>query len=739
VAKKTYTSTLLLMSSIVLFGLSLSVRAASCVEYMAPGDPCTQGWTSDLRGITVGDITDVVNGTTYPAWQIDSQSGQKGWYLNTDFTQAEKKVLLRKGWTWTYISRTKQAPSRGYHYAKFRDGNKFWELQFRQNRSSSDGLWIRLGEKNDRLLKAMQLDDDYHTFQLTCTPGNPGSYDDNDFIEVYVDGEKVYEMFRSQQGQNTGIWRGEVSDEAIGGAGNFAINLYKIEVGVILATSVSVIPSATVKSNNLDQAKDFNGAGTEAIDSGLRWELFVDRTLIDRMDGVELCMHRPQPAEKVMEFNQPWEGAFAGYATVIKDGNLYRMYYRAGGNLKLEDQVTCLAESEDGIHWIKPERNLYECDGSKNNNIVFADDNVAGHNFSPFLDTNPDCPPDERYKALGGLYRYTKDPSVKGLLGFVSPDGIHWKTIGENPLIERPNMNAFDSQNVAFWSLAEKKYICYCRMWLGTDPSKGNYLDGIRWIGRTTSDDFINWSEIKVMGIVHDGKDAPKYDLYTNQTHPYYRAPHIYIGTAARFMEGRQIISDEQAKEIRVNPKYYKDCSDAILLSTRAGTKIYQQTFLSSFLRPGIGLENWISRTNYPVLNIVQTSDTEMSLYVNQHYAQPTAHIQRYTLRIDGFVSVHARFEAGTLLTKPIRLDGDKLELNFWTSAAGVVQVEIQNENGKAFEGYALEDCREMIGNEISRTVYWKHGPDVSNLSGKEICLLFRLKDADIYSFRFGN
>ena len=136
----------------------------------------------------------------------------------------------------------------------------------------------------------------------------------------------------------------------------------------------------------------------DAVDIGSRRELFVDRALIEKMDGVELRMHHPHPAGTVLEFNEEWEGPFAGYGTVVKDGGRYRLYYRAGGKAqRLTNQVTCLAVSEDGINWSKPNLGLYEFKGSKSNNIVFADDNVAGHNFTPFLDANPACPPYERY------------------------------------------------------------------------------------------------------------------------------------------------------------------------------------------------------------------------------------------------------------------------------------------------------------------------------------------------------
>src|SRR5690606_7623057 len=131
-----------------------------------------------------------------------------------------------------------------------------------------------------------------------------------------------------------------------------------------------------------------------------------------------------------------------------------------------------------------------------------------------------------------------------------------------------------------------------------------------------------------------------------------------------------------QAKALNVNPAYFKDCSDAIFMTTRGGSA-YDRTFMQSFIRPEIGLENWLSRSNYPVLNVVQTSPKELSVYVNESYAQPTAHIKRYALRLDGFASLQAKFNGGDATTKPFVFKGKQLEINYSTSAAGYVRVEI--------------------------------------------------------------
>jgi hypothetical protein len=466
-------------------------------------------------------------------------------------------------------------------------------------------------------------------------------------------------------------------------------------------------------------------AAGEVVDLGSRRELFVDRLLIDSMRGVELRLHEPRDEGEVLRFDQPWEGIHCGYCTLIRDGARFRVYYR-GMPADVVDgtagEVTCMAESNDGLRWTKPRLGLFEVHGTKDNNVVLAGDPPFSHNFSPFLDARPGCPPDQRYKALAGI-------SKSGLVAFVSADGLRWRKLRDMAVIpeKAPFKFAwmFDSQNVAFWSESEKKYVCYFRVW-----------EGVRRIGRTESRDFVNWSDPVLMSQMTDGQPSPVEELYTNQTDPYFRAPHLYVAVAARFVPGRQAISDEDALALKVAKNFQKDVSDAVLMTTRGGS-VYDRTFLSSFIRPGIGARHWVSRNNYPALGIVQTGPNEMSIYMNQDNAQPTAHLRRYSLRLDGFASVQAPYAGGELLTKPLRFTGDRLELNFATSAAGSIRVEIQDAAGKPVSGFAAGDCIEVIGNEIERVIRWKGGADVSSLAGKTVRLRFVMKDADLYALRF--
>ncbi|MCA9060733.1 MAG: hypothetical protein KDA85_19610, partial [Planctomycetaceae bacterium] len=180
---------------------------------------------------------------------------------------------------------------------------------------------------------------------------------------------------------------------------------------------------------------------------GNRLELFVDDFLIEQQQGMEHRVCQPVADEVVLVCDQPWEGNTSAYFTILYDGSKYRAWYRGShwdteAKRATHPEVTCYAESEDGLHWVKPELGLCEFAGSTRNNIVW--DGIGTHCFTPFVDRNPDCDPAARFKAVSR----GRPLGSKGLYVFQSPDGIHWKLMHDQPVITE---GAFDSQNLAFW------------------------------------------------------------------------------------------------------------------------------------------------------------------------------------------------------------------------------------------------------------------------------------------------
>ncbi len=421
-------------------------------------------------------------------------------------------------------------------------------------------------------------------------------------------------------------------------------------------------------------------------DIASRRELFVDRFLIERLDNVSLQLHEPQLAAPMTEPADKLE-----YGTVIKDGDLFRLYTRDGRGAKADgepSEVTRYCESSDGIHWTKPKLGLFEIDGSKENNVILHEPPFC-HNFSPLLDTRPGIPPKERFKALAGTVK-------SGLVAFVSSDGIHWQKLRREPVITYTKEHAFDSQNVSFWSEAEQCYVCYFRHFLDRQ---------LRSVCRTTSTDFVNWSEAVPLK-----PNFPGEHLYTTQTHPYFRAPHIAVATPTRFHPGRGESTD-------------------ILFMTIRGAGPYDRTFREAFIRPGLDLERWGNRSNYAALNVVQTGQNEMSIY--------TTPFRRFVLRLDGFASVHAGADPGEMLSPPLRFTGNELLINYSTSAGGNVRVELQDAAGKPLPGFTLADCPSLVGDAIEQTVRWSNGSDVSALAGQTVRLRFVMQEADLFAIQF--
>lgn len=471
----------------------------------------------------------------------------------------------------------------------------------------------------------------------------------------------------------------------------------------------------------------------QVTDIGNRLEIFVDRALIDSMEGASLQLAQPRPEEISLTFDHPWEGNFsAAYMTVIKDGGTYRLYYRGGtktetGITKPGTEVTCCAESKDGKTWVKPKLGLVEFEGSTENNIILGPTRLrTSVNFTPMLDDRPDVPAAERYKAVGA-----GSGREEGLLRFVSPDGIHWKTYSEEIIFDGYKL---DSLNVVSWLPAEQCYAIYMRAWSeGGTPGKPKPREAYRTIARSVSKDFKTWTEPVRMQF--SGGEKAR-NLYSNATMPYFRAPHILISMPHR-MISEEVVPRAELEAYKTEIRAIANSiGDVMLMSTRGGTT-YDRTFMDAFVRPGMERGAWHARSLFASMGIVPTGEAEMSFYVSTNYGIPSHQIRRYSLRTDGFASLHAGCQGGTMTTRPVRFSGEKLVLNYWTSAAGRIQVDLLDEAGKPLPGYAAADCDKIIGNEIKRTVTWKGRHSLRDLAGKPVRLRFRMVDADLYSLRF--
>lgn len=487
-------------------------------------------------------------------------------------------------------------------------------------------------------------------------------------------------------------------------------------------------------------------------------QLIADTTLVDRLEGARLELGHPVEREIVLRSDQPWEGRAFFISSIFQQDGIYHMLYRGhntdSGDESIRSLYLCLATSRDGIRWEKPDLGLVEFKGSRHNNIVgFADGEAVPFCFT-FYDPRPDTPADERVKAI--LMRdgdRTAGGAGKGLRAQVlgSADGRIWRDLNLGADLQSDRINAFDGGSV-FWSEIEQQFVGYFRWWDENPPAHDKLLydwmigrPGVRAVFRSVSKDLRAWSEPQTMSM----GDAPAEHIYESPTIPYFRNPSTYMVLANRFNPGRRALTleEEQAFGISTFPgnqnmpvyTFASDANDLVLLLTSPGKTEYHRPFMEAFLRPGTDPHNWSSRNNYPSLSggLIPTGPAEISFFVTRHHLQAGNHIQRISLRTDGFVSVRAPYAGGEMQSVPVVFAGDRLWLNFATSGAGDVRVELQDEAGRPLPGFTLEECDPLIGDRIDWAVSWQGRRSVAALAGKAVRLRFVMCDADLYSFRF--
>ena len=475
---------------------------------------------------------------------------------------------------------------------------------------------------------------------------------------------------------------------------------------------------------------------------GSRRELFIENGLIESLKGgADQRLHHPVPQEVALQHDAPWEGTGSGYHSLFHDGEKYRMYYKAWhievGKGKINTHrhplFCCYAESDDGITWRKPDLGIWEFNGSRKNNITMITKAVGGLKVDPghpavFMDENPNAAPEAKFKAI------FRSAGKSGLRPFKSPDGLNWSPMTVEPILHR--LGAFDSQNLAFWDPTIAKYRAYWRI----------FSEGRRAIRTALSDDMMKWTDVRDCTYA----DSPAEQLYTNQVKHYYRAPHMLIGFPARYIDRGPSVSmsalpDPEHRELRASSvkRYGHAITETLLMASRDGIRF--KRWNEAFLRPGTERPGtWHYGAQYMGWHCIETKSAlpgapnEISLFATEDYWHGKgSHLRRYTIRLDGFVSVNAGMKGGELITKPITFTGKELELNFATSAAGGVRIEVQTADGKPIAGFALADSPVHFGDTVGRRIPWKKGSNLSTLAGKPVRLRFELKDADLYSYRF--
>ena len=461
---------------------------------------------------------------------------------------------------------------------------------------------------------------------------------------------------------------------------------------------------------------------------GTEKHLLIDTWSIAEQHNIRRTFHRPTkyPDNPLILPEKPWETAdglwpvdaiyLFGGVEKQPDG-LYRMWYYAADPTpeNRKNAHTCLALSEDGIHWTKPSLGIHEYNGSRDNNIVIMESGP----YSIILD--PDDPrPDFRYKAH---LRY------QGTSGWTSPDGLHWTSHG----VILPQ--SLDASSVHLDPI-RNKYIATIKLW----------YRGRRYRGYAESDDFLHWSDTYPMMDI-DERDAFGDQIYAMKI---FRYESLYLGlTKIYHVETTDTCDTHLAVSHNIThwerpfrripgPKFATP--ERNLLDY---TDEHEQPFIPTGL-PGA----WDFGNNDTTATPPIREGDELRFYYSgrshthndgfpEGDAKPFRHrgsIGLATLRVDGFVSADADPAGGWLLTRPLQLRGTELLVNA-DALGGALRVEILDEHLNPIEPFTLANAHPITTDAVQIPCTWRGGEDLSALGGRTIHLKFHLTHASLYAF----
>ena len=502
------------------------------------------------------------------------------------------------------------------------------------------------------------------------------------------------------------------------------------------------------------------GAQGEPLRLGEDKHLFLDRRLIESSKGVRLVFNPPeQPRENLILKDRPWEqGRVGGYAHVLKDGELYRMYYNSFDR-SYQIRYLCLALSSDGVRWTKPDLDLIEYQGIRKTNIVAID--AFG---SPFID--PFDTPEKRYKLYSRVGRAPgerdqitgsrstssevqwpafkgADPSAVYLL--YSRDGVRWKREAEPvmPYYVGAPTSVLWNDSIERWAIYPRAYLPQSQVRVYARTTARKYELAKRFdLEPSSHRNQMQESGFSLGGLLDelpvvlkpDRQDPDGMQVYTLYAYNY-PAADAYVAFPSMWYSRRP---DDFGRE---DP----GAADALEIQfaySRDGIE-WQRPFrkpLVSLGTPGSGFEGQIYGAG-----LVKSGD-QLFLYYNglpsDHMTRDksvdwTCITARAIFRLDGFVSADADYAGGELTTPLLTFSGSRLRYNAKTGGGGYIRTEILDESGKPIPGFTLAAADRINGNSVHHVVSWRGKDEAGAVAGRKIKLRLVMRDVKLYSLQF--
>jgi hypothetical protein len=328
-----------------------------------------------------------------------------------------------------------------------------------------------------------------------------------------------------------------------------------------------------------------------------------------------------------------------------------------------------------------------------------------------------------------------------------SADGLHWNPyLDKKPVMFHPP--GHDSQAVPYWDDQLGKYVAIVRdrtgriedirkqfltdevarrtwrkQW-GRDRSPENH--SLRRVGQSESEDFVHWAPVRVI-LGADEQDPITVDQFYNMEAFVYEGMRIGLMTVMsydpEFCRGAvQLVYSRDGRH------WHRGGNREVFIPVSEIPGVFDWGMIFPLQGPlRVGNEIWIYYTG---------RGDDHNLVLPEGITQIETGIGLAKLRLDGFISLDAAADEGTVTTKPLTFAGSHLLLNS-DAGSGYVLVEILDAEGVPIDGYRKRECDAFRSDSLRHTVTWEGKADLKAFQGKAIRLKFYLKRAKLYSFQF--
>lgn len=461
-------------------------------------------------------------------------------------------------------------------------------------------------------------------------------------------------------------------------------------------------------------------------DHSIPWQHNLKLTL------VPATKHPANPVLRRGPEGAPDHGHAVLYGSVLKVGGKFRMWYL--GMFETQNQKgqapgmwrpMCYAESDDGVHWTKPELGLVEFNGGRKNNICL----ITGEPFSltrvnDFLSvmhdpTDPD--PSRRYKTAfiahvpyddikGGMSNLgVKEKRVCATITATSADGLTWRVVGDRPA----NAGGERFEAAGLYRFGDFYYTPgqLIAPWAGRNDG----TDAGRLMLTYRSPDFVHWSQAKALAFARPGQLAnPR--VAGQQTHMgagLWNRSNVMVGLYGMWQDAATPPPKGASHNTGVK-------IDLGLIVSNDGVHFREPVADFKVIARGAEGE-WDDIALLQGHAFVNEGDQTMMWYSHWDTGGKlkTMEIGLATLRRDGFGHLSAKEDDNDshFITAPLALKpGTKLLINVeGVSAAAPITVELLDDRDRPLPGFSGPNAARVSTGGLQQEVVWP-GPRAPNL-----------------------